>query len=118
MTGRFRSDQKESVVLKQCLEYLKWRQIFCYRNNTGCYKRNGVYIHYGYNGSSDIIGILPDGRFLAVECKREKGGRLSEKQVEFLDTIKKNGGVAVCVNSVDELAKIIKTEIEKKQLTN
>ena len=118
MTKRLESDQKENIVLKQCLEYLNWRGLFVWRNNTGCYKRNGSFIHYGYLGSSDIIGILPDGRFLAVECKREKGGRLSEKQIEFLDTIKKNGGVAVCVNSVDELAKIIKTEIEKKQLTN
>ena len=99
--------------MKDCREYLSIRNIFHWRNNTGAVKKNGGFIRYGYPGSSDILGILPDGRFLAVECKRERGGRLSEKQKEFLDTINKNGGVAVCVNSVTELDKIIKSELEK-----
>ena len=46
-------------------------------------------------GISDIIGILPDGRFFAIEIKRP-GGKLSSHQVRFLSDIKDNNGVA-CV---------------------
>ena len=56
---------------------------------------------------SDILGILPDGRFLAVECKREKGGVVSPEQKEFLLNINANGGVGIVVHSVDELAKAL-----------
>ena len=99
--------QKENVVLSQCLDYLQIRGIMAWRNNTGALKVGRRFVRFGFPGSSDILGILPNGQFLAVECKREKGGKLSDKQVEFLSRIKENGGVAVCVNSVNELEKII-----------
>lgn len=99
--------QPESEVLKQCLEYLQLRGFYVWRNNTGSTKIGRRFIRFGYPGSSDILGILPNGKFLAVECKKEKGGILSDKQVEFLNRIKENGGVAVCVHSVNELEKII-----------
>ena len=60
-------------------------------------------MRFGLVGSSDIIGILPNGRFLAVECKKENGGVLSDKQKEFLTQIRLNGGFAVCVNSLFDL---------------
>lgn len=91
--------------MNQCLRFLQLHNIFCWRNNTGATKIGSRFIRFGYAGSSDILGILPNGKFLAVECKREKGGRLSEKQKIFLDTINKNGGFAICVNSLLELEK-------------
>lgn len=97
--------QLESIVLKQCLEYLQIRGIFVFRNNTGALKAGRRFIRFGFPGSSDILGILPDGRFLAIECKREKGGRLSEAQKDFISRINANGGVAMCVHSLDELQK-------------
>lgn len=60
-------------------------------------------MRFGFKGSADILGILPDGRFLAVECKREKGGVLSKEQIEFRDRIKENKGVYILVHSVEEL---------------
>jgi hypothetical protein len=99
--------QLESEVLKQCLDYLQMRGIFAFRNNTGALKIGKRLVRFGMPGSSDILGILPNGQFLAVECKREKGGILSDKQVEFLNRIKVNGGVAVVVHSVNDLEKII-----------
>lgn len=95
--------EKENVVLKQCLEYLKLNGIFVWRNNTGSVKIENRYVHFGLVGSSDILGILPNGQFLAVECKREKGGRLSDKQIEFINKINENGGFAICVNSLYDL---------------
>lgn len=99
--------QKENIVLQQCLIYLNCRGIFAFRNNTGALKIGKRFVRFGYPGSSDIIGILPDGRFLAVECKRENGGILSGKQVEFLSRIKENGGVALVVHSLNDLEKNI-----------
>lgn len=96
---------KENAVLEQCLDYLHVKQIFAWRNNTGAVKVGKRFIRFGYVGSSDIIGITKDGRFLAVECKREKGGVLSEPQKVFLEEINRNGGVAICVHSVLDLIK-------------
>lgn len=99
----------EDEVLRGCLEYLRIHGVFAWRNNTGAIKIGKRFIRYGTPGSSDILGIMPDGRFLAVECKREKGGRLSELQKAFLTAIKINGGVSIVARSVEELKK----ELEK-----
>lgn len=103
----------ESDVLKGCLEFLKLHQIFCFRNNTGSYRKGNSYIRYGMVGSSDILGILPNGQFLAVECKRGKGGKLSEEQILFLDNINRNGGVGICVNSVEALEEKLRPYLKK-----
>lgn len=94
---------KENAVLEQCLAYLKAKGLYVWRNNTGALKVGRRFVRFGYVGSSDILGITKDGRFLAVECKREKGGVLSDAQKEFIGEINRNGGVAVCVHSVMEL---------------
>lgn len=99
----------ESAVVKSCLEYLKLRGIFAFRVNTaGIYNaKSGGYYFHGLAGVSDILGILPDGRFLAVECKSAKG-KVSPHQQDFLDQITNNDGVACVVRSVDELAEDLK----------
>lgn len=99
----------ESMVLAQCMQYLYLKKIFCWRNNTGAAKtEDGRYVRFGLPGASDIIGIMPDGRFLAVECKRSSGGRLSPQQKKFLEKIKESGGVAVVATSLEDLMEAIK----------
>lgn len=93
----------EHEIQSQCLEYLQANKIYCWRNNTGCAKIKGSFVRYGFVGSSDILGICPDGRFLAVECKRTNGGVLSKEQVKFLEKIKLSGGVAIVANSLTSL---------------
>ena len=102
---------KEDEVLRDCLAYLQLNGIYCWRNNTGATKTKTGFVRFGKVGSSDILGILPDGRFLAVECKREKGGVISEKQKEFLGMIVKNQGVAIVANSIESLQKKLKEYI-------
>lgn len=101
--------EMESDVQSSCLEYLRMRRIFHWRQNSGAFKtRSGGWLKCcSIKGVSDILGILPDGRFLAVECKREGGGRLSPEQKEFLMNINANGGLGIVVHSVDELAKAL-----------
>ena len=59
-------------------------------------------MRFGKKGSNDILGVLPGGRFLAVECKA-KGGRLSPEQKQFLANVQELGGLAVVVRGWQEL---------------
>ena len=95
----------EAEVVGSCLNGLELMGIEAWRNNTGALKdRAGKrYIRFGKPGSSDILGILKDGRFLAVECKRPVGGRITELQQNFINMINENGGVGLIVHIFDEL---------------
>jgi hypothetical protein len=65
-----------------------------FRNNTGAVKDGDRYIRYGLcKGSADIIGLTPDGRFLAVEVKT-RTGRPTKEQLTFIDAINEQGGIA------------------------
>jgi hypothetical protein len=98
-----RGNTPENRVKKECLEYLKLRQIKAWSNPSGAVQiRPGKFMSFGLKGSSDILGILPGGRFLAVECKAEHG-RLSPDQREFLNDIAALGGVALVVKNWKEI---------------
>jgi hypothetical protein len=64
--------------------------------------RPGQWLHFVKKGSADILGCLPDGRFLAVEVKAPDG-RLSTEQKQFLAEIGGLGGLAVMVRGWREL---------------
>jgi len=73
----------ESRILAGCLNTLRLLNIFHWRNSVGAVcVRPGQIIRFGLVGSSDIEGILPDGRFLAMECKAP-ASRLSPEQASF-----------------------------------
>ncbi len=61
------------------------------------------YVRCGFGGLSDIIGLLRDGRFLAVEAKRSKGGVVSPEQREFLASVAECGGVAFIARSAADV---------------
>jgi hypothetical protein len=103
----------EHQVQSACLEYLAvcpavaWAE----RINTGAVKipaANGRdrFIRFGFPGCSDIIGMLKDGRFLAVEVKSPVG-RATEAQEAFLSQVATHGGVAGVVRSVDALKDLL-----------
>ena len=96
----------ESAVLRDCLAYLSLMGVFAWRQNTGAGNLGPEdrkrFVRFGFAGVSDIIGIMPDGRFLAVECKRV-GGVVSQAQRAFLDEVERRGGVAVVAHCVDDL---------------
>jgi hypothetical protein len=62
---------------------------------------------FGLKGSSDILGLLPGGRFLAVECKAPDG-RLSPEQRQFLADIKAQGGLAVVARSYRDIEEALR----------
>ena len=100
----------EGRVLNGCLKYLEIRGIYHWRNSTGAVQvRPGQFMRFGKVGSSDILGILPGGRFLAVEAKAPDG-RLSPEQKEFLEKIRCLGGLAIVARSFRELDAALRRE--------
>ena len=102
-------EPKESEIQQAIIEYLHTLKIYCWRNNTtGVYsEKAGCFIKSGQGtlkGVSDILGILPDGRFLAIEVKRPKKLPTTE-QSEFIRMINRNGGIAFVATSIDNVIK-------------
>lgn len=95
----------EGAVVRACLDYLAIKRIVAWRSNTtGIYdeKRKSYRNNAGRNGVSDIIGCLPGGRLLAVECKAGRG-KLSADQIEFQRDILEAGGLHVVAYKVEDL---------------
>lgn len=98
----------EQQLVRQVLDYLALKRVFAWRQNQGAarYPKRGGGEYFvratSLQGISDVIGVLPDGRFLAVECKTD-GGRLRPTQEAFLDLVRTHGGVALVVRSLAEL---------------
>ena len=65
-------------------------------------------MRFGKKGSSDILGILPGGRLLCVECKAQNGGRLSPEQKQFIADVQEMGALALVVRGWNELDKALR----------
>lgn len=97
--------QTESAIVRACLDYLAARQILAWRNNTtGLYDpaRKRFREFNSLRGVSDILGVLPGGRLLAVECKSRKG-KLTFDQHWFMDCLYQLGAVGIVARSVADL---------------
>jgi len=98
----------EGSVLASILEYLKLRRVYAWRVNSGATKvpaSEGTrerFIRFGFSGCSDIIGILDDGRLLAIEVKSARGVATAD-QLVFLAEIAKRGGVAFVARSIEDV---------------
>jgi hypothetical protein len=107
-----RTRTPESQVLKQCLQLLRVRGLMVWRsNNVPVYDRAaGRYRGFrGLKGVADVLGCLPGGRLLAVECKAP-GGRLTDDQRNFLDSVRALGGLAFVARDAAELDEALKAE--------
>jgi hypothetical protein len=103
----------EAAVMAGCLQLLRLAGVFHWRANCGAAHLDGGrrrrFVRFGLRGCSDILGILPGGRFLAVEVKRP-GGKVTEVQRWFLDQITAAGGVALVVSDVRQLEELLRKE--------
>lgn len=100
----------ETELVKACLTVLAAKRIFAWRNNSGALRVGKRFVRFGEPGSPDIIGILPKGRFLGVECKI-KANPLSTLQEDFRAMVIAAGGCYIIVrDSVDEL--ILQLQVE------
>ena len=102
----------ESAVIQQVKQILKVTGLKIQRINTGCFTigegQNRRYIKTADAGTCDFEGYDNKGRFVAIECKRPIGGRLSLEQKERIDDINAKGGVAFVAHSGEEALQKLK----------
>ena len=106
----------ENAVLSAIMDYLARCSLVAssWRNNVGAVKRENRFVRFGKEGQSDIIGFLTDGRFLAIEAKRGSGGKLTQKQLEFLQCVDAAGGVAIIASDVVDVINRLERERKAK----
>lgn len=98
----------EQDLVRSALHLLQAFGCFVWRQNQGGMKTQSGYVRFSHaNGISDIIGVMPDGRFLAAEAKMP-GNKPTREQRAFLDTINEQGGLGVVFYNLDELADAVK----------
>ena len=105
-------DIPESEVIKQVKQVIKVTGLKIQRINTGCFTigegANRRFIKTADTGTCDFEGYDNTGRFVAIECKRPTGGRLSPAQRERIEDINAKGGVAFVVHSGEEALQKLK----------
>jgi hypothetical protein len=94
---------KESDIQRLIMLALSEAGCLIFRNNVGTLKNAaGIPIRFGLCvGSSDLIGIAPCGRFLAVEIKTCKG-RATPDQLRFIEAVRAKGGIAGIARSPED----------------
>jgi len=102
----------EADSLREVMQALRSHKLVAWveRQNTGAAKVGGRFIKFGWRGCSDLLGQLKDGRLLAVECKRPKGGKLSSDQLNFLDIVRNHGGVAFVATNLHDVLNNLERE--------
>ena len=113
----------ESRIQSEIMLALSEAGCVVWRQNTGLawvgqafdLKQGGVMIqdprrlHAGLCvGSSDIVGIAPGGKFLAVEVKT-KTGRVTKEQQRFIDVVRQHGGIAGVARTPEEALSMLDT---------
>lgn len=103
MVDRLAFEQKESEVLKACLDWLRVKGFFAWRsNNTGTYNaKSGGYFFHGVRGVPDIC-CVHKGQFIGIECKATKG-KQSAEQKAFQKALEKAGGRYILARSLAAL---------------
>lgn len=109
---KLNKDIPESEVVAEVKAIIKTTGIKLQRINTGCFQigegANRRFIKTADAGTCDFEGYDNHGRFLAIECKRPKGGRLSPAQKERIADINRKGGVAFVAHSGEEALELLK----------
>ena len=97
----------ESDSLTEVLQALRTHNTVAWvrRQNTGAAKVGGRFIKLGWAGCTDLLGMMKDGRLIAVECKRPKGGTLSIELAYFISMVNQFGGCAFIANSAIDVLK-------------
>lgn len=94
----------EAGVLHGCLLWLKHKGIFCNRHDAGTFQNiQGQWGTYGIKGSGDIHGVLSNGVYFEIECKKGSGGRLSVVQQKRMRDVRATNAHYFVVHGVEEL---------------
>lgn len=90
----------ETKIKVKIKNYLKKKGIFHVSIAAGPYSTAGI---------SDML-VCVDGRFVAVEIKKDSKARVTELQKKFIDNVIKAGGIGFVTWSVEHLDKQLRKE--------
>ena len=107
MNDKPKEKVKESDIQKSCIDYLKYKNIFCFKiANTGTFKKaTGSYIPSQTKGIPDLVMHL-HGEVRYVEFKTPTG-RMSEHQIAFKEECDKARIYYYIIRSLDELVEVV-----------
>lgn len=92
----------EKATQAAILEWLAYKHVFHYRNNSGAFKTDaGGFYRIGTPGAPDIICVVR-GQFIGIEVKDAKG-KQNENQVDFQKRLEAAGGVYIVARSLDDV---------------
>lgn len=110
---------RENAVVKACSEVLDILGIPHFRNNIGAIKKGPYFVRYGAVGYPDLIGVLPDGRFLGVEAKapevrglwrKKPAGKRSPEQIAIHQKLARQGAMIITCTSSAEMMRDLESE--------
>ena len=102
----------ENSVVKAVIDVLRYSGFKVWRMNAGKVRTaKGHLVSLAPAGVSDVIGIAPSGRFVAVECKFVKN-KPTGLQNDFLREINRMGGYGAVAYGSQDVDWIIKEEKE------
>jgi hypothetical protein len=102
---------RESETQKAILEWLAWKHIFHYRNNSGAFAIPASATHQrrffraGAVGAPDIVCVV-NGQYVGIEVKAPKG-RQSENQKTFQRGLEAAGGKYILAHSIDDVERAL-----------
>lgn len=93
-----KANLKEKAVENKIKKWLKDRNYWFFKVHGSIFQPSGI---------PDILACI-NGKFVAIEVKRTKGGIVSPLQKAQIEKIKENGGIAGVACSMEEFLDILK----------
>lgn len=105
---------REMDLTRAVVDYLRAMGFMAWRQNVGQSKYTGRdgrdrFVKFGFAGLSDVLGVLPGGRFIAVETKVGSNTATAD-QAAFLAEVQSLGGVGILAYSLDDVDTRLKRE--------
>lgn len=104
--------QSANAITRGILDLLNLIGALAWRNNTGALRpqrRDGSYgfVQFGYRGSGDVLGVLPDGKFISIEVKAGRD-RIRESQEWFIEEVNRRDGIAFVAHSLEDVEQALR----------
>lgn len=93
-----KSNLKEKAVENKIKKWLKDKGYWFFKVHGSIFQPSGI---------PDILACV-NGKFVAIEVKRTKGGVVSPLQKAQIQKIKENGGIAGVASTMEEFLEILK----------
>lgn len=106
----------EGHVVNACIKACFALGCYVWRNNTGAARMPGTGnrpIRFGKKGSSDIIGLTKNGRFIGVECKSGTND-IEPAQEDFRAMVLSKKGIYILARNSAQAVFDMQDEIQRE----